>query len=232
MSRFCSAPDPFTSLIRRTSGWRRKNSLRRSISIHDGSAPSAAMKLRQLGERLRPSLIAVLAGWASGDDRNLAHADSSRSRQIASVVRWFCFGLLPRARWFGPFGRLAVAAGGWLLGLIPVILLVPEDWLLGHRGVQSSSLRSSHGSPFWLSSTFGSWCCPITPWPSECSRSIHCYSLSTQPCRLLSIFVSSLLGWITSREHHHTPPTLTHRIREGSSRAIESIAADSVNLRG
>ena len=43
------------------------------------------------------------------------------------LLRSLAEGALIWAMW-----GLAVAAGGWLFGLIPVILLVPENWLLRH----------------------------------------------------------------------------------------------------
>jgi hypothetical protein len=44
------------------------------------------------------------------------------------LLRSLAEGTLIWALW-----TLAVAAGGWLFGLIPVILLAPESWLLRYR---------------------------------------------------------------------------------------------------
>jgi hypothetical protein len=90
------------------------------------------MRLRHLSDRIRPSLIAVLAGWA-------AAAIVTLPMQIAKILantfgspmvllRSIAEGTFVWALW-----SLAIAAGGWAFGLLPVILLVSESWLLLHR---------------------------------------------------------------------------------------------------
>ncbi len=89
------------------------------------------MKLRPLGTRFRPSLKAVLAGWAAAMVATLP-------MQIAKIVANSFGGpmvllwSLAEGTVIWGFWSLAIAAGGWLFGLVPVILLVPEDWMLRH----------------------------------------------------------------------------------------------------
>jgi hypothetical protein len=89
------------------------------------------MRLHHLGTRIRPSLIAGLAGWAAAMAVTLP-------MQFAKIVANSFGGpmvlLLSLAEGTLIWGSwsLEVAVGGWLFGLIPVILLVPENWLLGH----------------------------------------------------------------------------------------------------
>jgi hypothetical protein len=95
------------------------------------------MKLRHLRARLLPSLKAVLAGWA-------AAMVVTFPMQIAKIVANSFGGpavlLLSLAEGgviWGLWG-LALAAGGWLFGFLPVILLVPENWLLRHLRTSSA----------------------------------------------------------------------------------------------
>lgn len=89
------------------------------------------MKLRPLGTRFRPSLKAVLAGWAAAMVATLP-------MQIAKIVANSFGGpmvllwSLAEGTVIWGFWSLAIAAGGWLFGLVPVILLVPENWMLRH----------------------------------------------------------------------------------------------------
>jgi hypothetical protein len=89
------------------------------------------MTLRHLRTRIGPSLIAVLAGWA-------AALVATLPMQIAKI--WANgFGgpailrlSLAEGTLIWTLWSLAVAAGGWLFGLVPIILLVSENWLLRH----------------------------------------------------------------------------------------------------
>lgn len=89
------------------------------------------MNLRHLGSRIRPSLFSVAAGWAVA-------AAVTMPVQFAKIAGSAYGGpaawLLSQAEaamiWSA--WALAIAAGGWLFGLIPVIALVPERWLLRH----------------------------------------------------------------------------------------------------
>jgi hypothetical protein len=90
------------------------------------------MRLRHLGERMLPSLIAVLAGWAAALivtlPMQIAKIAANSFGGPVVLLRSLAEGTLIWALW-----TLAVAAGGWLFGLIPVILLAPESWLLRYR---------------------------------------------------------------------------------------------------
>jgi hypothetical protein len=89
------------------------------------------MRLRRLGARILPSLKAVLAGWAAAMVVTLP-------MQIVKIVAnsfggpaVLLLSLAEGAVIWGLWG-LAIAAGGWLFGFLPVVLLVPESWLLRH----------------------------------------------------------------------------------------------------
>ena len=87
------------------------------------------MNLRHLGTRIRPSLLSVAAGWAAATAVTLpmqfakiaANAFGGPAAWLLSLAE----GAMIWSAW-----ALAIAAGGWLFGLIPVIALVPEKWLL------------------------------------------------------------------------------------------------------
>jgi len=91
------------------------------------------MNLRHLGMRLRPSLKAVLAGWAAAIvatfPMEVAKIVANNFGGAAVLLRSLVEGAVIWGLW-----GLSIAAGGWLFGLIPLILLVPESWLLRHRG--------------------------------------------------------------------------------------------------
>jgi hypothetical protein len=89
------------------------------------------MNLRRAASRLGPSLIAVAAGWAAAMAVTMPF---QVQKIVVSNVGDFGALLLSLAEGTGIWGAwaLAIAAGGWLFGLVPVILFVPEGWLLGH----------------------------------------------------------------------------------------------------
>jgi hypothetical protein len=89
------------------------------------------MKLRRWGSRIQPSLEATLAGWAAA---MVATLPMQIAKIVANsfggpgVLMWsLAEGIAIWSLW-----GLAIAAGGWLFGLVPVILLVSEDWMLRH----------------------------------------------------------------------------------------------------
>jgi hypothetical protein len=90
------------------------------------------MRLRHLGSRIVPSLIAVLVGWAAAMLATLpmqfVKIQASTFGGPTVLHLSLAEGTLIWGLWC-----LAIAAGGWLFGLVPVILLVPENWLLRHR---------------------------------------------------------------------------------------------------
>ncbi len=90
------------------------------------------MRLRHLGSRIVPSLIAVLFGWAAAMVATLpmqfVKIRASAFGGPAVLRLSLAEGTLVWGLWC-----LGIAAGGWLFGLVPVIMLVPEDWLLRHR---------------------------------------------------------------------------------------------------
>jgi hypothetical protein len=90
------------------------------------------MRLRQATRRMRPSLLAVAAGWAAAI---AATMPMQWVKIIADAYGGLAVLLLSLSQGTLIWGvwSLAIAAGGWLFGLVPVILFVPESWLLGHR---------------------------------------------------------------------------------------------------
>ena len=89
------------------------------------------MRLRHLRTRIQPSLKAALAGWAAAMVVTLP-------MQVVKIVAnsfggpaILLLSLAEGAVVWGLWG-LAIAAGVWLFGFLPIILLVPESWLLGH----------------------------------------------------------------------------------------------------
>ena len=92
------------------------------------------MKLRHLGTRILPSLIALSrAGRVAAVARDFA--DGDREDVVANTFGgpWSLLLSLVEGTIIWGLWCLAIVAGGWLFGLIPVISLVPEDWLLRHR---------------------------------------------------------------------------------------------------
>jgi hypothetical protein len=89
------------------------------------------MNLRDLGTRIRPSLLSVAAGWAVATAVTLpvqfAKIAGSAFGGPAAWLLSMAEGAMIWSAW-----ALVIAAGGWLFGLIPVIALVPEKWLLRH----------------------------------------------------------------------------------------------------
>jgi len=87
------------------------------------------MRLRRLATRMRRSLVAVLAGWAATFVATLpmqiAKIMASSFGGPTVLLLSLAEGALIWALWC-----IIVAAGGWLFGLIPIVLLIPEDWLL------------------------------------------------------------------------------------------------------
>jgi hypothetical protein len=90
------------------------------------------MRQRRLGARIRASVVAALAGWAAAVAATLpmefAKILGNTFVGPWAMVRSLAEGLLIWGAWC-----LAIAAGGWLVGLVPVALLVPEERLLRHR---------------------------------------------------------------------------------------------------
>ncbi len=89
------------------------------------------MRLHHLRSRIRPSLIAVAVGWAAATaitlpmqfEKILVSSTGGPGPLLQSLAE----GTLVWILW-----TLAIAAGGWLFGLIPVIAMVPENWLRSH----------------------------------------------------------------------------------------------------
>jgi hypothetical protein len=89
------------------------------------------MNLRHLGTRIRPSLLSVAAGWAVATAVTLPMQFAKiAGSAFGGPAVWLLSqaeGAMIWSAW-----ALAIAAGGWLFGLIPIIALVPEKWLLRH----------------------------------------------------------------------------------------------------
>jgi hypothetical protein len=89
------------------------------------------MNLRHLGARIRPSLLSMAAGWAAATAVTLpvqfAKIVANAFGGPAALLLSLAEGTMIWSAW-----ALAIAAGGWLFGLIPVIALVPDKWLLRH----------------------------------------------------------------------------------------------------
>lgn len=90
------------------------------------------MKLATLGARLRASIVATAVGWAAAVAATLPmqiHEIASNPAGGWRAIAWsLSAGTLVWLVW-----TLAIAAGGWLGGALPVTLFVPEGWLLRHR---------------------------------------------------------------------------------------------------
>jgi hypothetical protein len=89
------------------------------------------MTLRHLGTRIRLSLIAVVAGWAAAMVATLPMQFAKTVANTFGGPEVLLLSLVEGTIIWGLWG-LAIAAGGWLFGLIPVILVVPEVWLVKH----------------------------------------------------------------------------------------------------
>ena len=143
------------------------------------------MILRRMRTRIRPSLIAVAAGWAAAVAITLPMQFEKivvSSTGVPGILPSLAEGTLIWGVW-----ALAIAAGGWLFGLIPVIALVPEDWLRRYprRSIAIAALLG------WIVvlANFQVWKL-LLPYHTLAVRMFTLYSycwLSTRPCRPLSI---------------------------------------------
>jgi hypothetical protein len=91
-----------------------------------------SMSASSVGEKFWASIVAAAAGW-------LATVAATMPMQIYEICTNALGGLRPLL-WSLGAGTLIwciwtfiIAAGAWLLGGMPVALVVPEEWLLRHR---------------------------------------------------------------------------------------------------
>ena len=89
------------------------------------------MNLRHLGTRIGPSLLSVAAGWAAATAITMPVQFAKISANAFGGPAVWLLSLAEGAMIWSVWA-LAIAAGGWLFGLVPVIALVPEKWLLRH----------------------------------------------------------------------------------------------------
>jgi hypothetical protein len=89
------------------------------------------MKLPRIAARLPLSLIAVATGWAASMVVTLPVQYAKIAVNATGGAASFFWSLAEGTMVWGIWS-LAVAAGGWLFGLVPVIAIVPESWLLRH----------------------------------------------------------------------------------------------------
>jgi hypothetical protein len=89
------------------------------------------MTLRRRATRIRCSLIAVLAGWAAAIVATLPMQFAKIAANTFGGPTVLLLSLAEGVLIWGLWSSI-VAAGGWLFGLVPVVLLVPESWLLRH----------------------------------------------------------------------------------------------------
>ncbi len=89
------------------------------------------MNLRHLARRIRPSVLSVAAGWAAATAVTMPVQFAKISANAFGGPAVWLLSLAEGAMIWSAWA-LVIAAGGWLFGLIPVIALVPEKWLLRH----------------------------------------------------------------------------------------------------
>ena len=90
------------------------------------------MTLTGLAVRVRASILAMLAGW-------LTAFLATMPMQVFQIVQNNLGGLrsllwsLAAGMYVWLIWTLIIAAGGWLLGCVPAVLVIPEKWLLRRR---------------------------------------------------------------------------------------------------
>ena len=185
------------------------------------------MRLRHLRTRIQPSLKAALAGWAA------AMVVTLPMQFVKIVANSFggpaTLAAVPRRRrgGLGPVGVLQSPRECWLFGFLPIILLVPESWLLRH--LRTSLILAAVFGWMVVLVEFKVWklLVPISPFGRQNLHALLAVcSLFTRPRRPRSISIES--RW--RKGIHNRPAEFPVAARVLRNDELGPIAGHGVNL--
>jgi hypothetical protein len=92
------------------------------------------MKVSAVRSRIGTSLLAIAVGWAAAMlvtlPMQFVKIKVNATGGTGDLLWSLAAGTLVWGAW-----ALIIAAGAWLLGFVPLIVMIPEGWLLGHPRV-------------------------------------------------------------------------------------------------